>query len=445
MTLPIRWRERDVDADLCAAALASIRRHLVFALALGGALVVGVGGWAGTTMISGAIVSGGQLVAASEVKKIQHPTGGIIAALPVHEGAHVRAGDLLIRLDDTQVRTSLDTVLKALDELSGRRARNEAEQDASDGVHFPQDLIERRADPTVAHLIDSETRLFGMRVASRRGQKDQLRAQIGQTQDEIKGLADQADAKQRETDVLTRELGGVRELLAKHIVPISRVTPLERDLSRLEGERGQVLAAAAAAKGKISQIELQILQIDEDMRTETGKELAEIRSRWSELVEKRVALEDQLTRLDIRSPQDGIVQQMTVHTIGGLVTPSEPPMLIVPEADELVVEVKIQPQDINNVWLDQKADLRFLAFNGRLTPELSGHISRISADVVQDKTGAMFYPARIRISEDEIRRLGGPLVPGMPVEAFMQLGYRSVLSYLVQPLSDQIAKAWRER
>ncbi|MFC5555976.1 HlyD family efflux transporter periplasmic adaptor subunit, partial [Methylobacterium iners] len=181
-----------------------------------------------------------------------------------------------------------------------------------------------------------------------------------------------------------------------------------------------------------TETELQILQIDGDMRTEVSKELADIRGRWSEYVEKRVAAEDQLKRVDMRAPQNGTVHQMTVHTIGGLVTPSEPAMLIVPEADQLAVEVRIQPQDIDNVRLDQAAVLRFPAFNQQTTPEIKGVVTRVSADVTQDpKTGMTYYIARIRILEDERARLGNlRLVPGMPVETFMQIGYRSVLSYL---------------
>ena len=183
------------------------------------------------------------------------------------------------------------------------------------------------------------------------------------------------------------------------------------------------------------------------MRTETGKDLAEIRGKWSEYREKRVAAEDQLKRVEMRSPQAGIVHQMTVHTVGGLVTPAEPAMLIVPEADQLAVEVKIAPQDIDNVRLDQPAVLRFPAFNQRVTPEIEGVVSRVSADVSTDpKSGLSYYVARIRVPDDQRQRLGhARLVPGMPVESFMQLGDRSVLSYLVKPLSDQIAKAWRER
>ncbi|MET3693371.1 HlyD family type I secretion periplasmic adaptor subunit [Methylobacterium goesingense] len=426
----------------------SIRRHLALGLGLGVLLVVGVGGWATLTQISGAVIAPGQLVVESDVKKVQHPTGGVVGELLVREGARVRAGDVLIRLDETQVRANLDIVLKAMDELAARRARDEAERDGAEHITFPPELLARRdADPGVAHLIDGETRLFTARLAAREGQKAQLRERVLQLREEIKGLTEQVAAKAREVGFITGELEGVRGLYAKNLVPLARVNALERDAARLDGERGQLVAATASARGKIAETELQILQIDGDMRTETGKDLAEIRGKWSEYREKRVAAEDQLKRVEMRSPQAGIVHQMTVHTVGGLVTPAEPAMLIVPEADQLAVEVKIQPQDIDNVRLDQAAILRFPAFNQRVTPEIDGVVSRVSADVTTDpKTGSSYYTARIRVPDDQRQRLGSArLVPGMPVESFMQLGDRSVLSYLVKPLSDQIAKAWRER
>ncbi|GJE18489.1 HlyD family type I secretion periplasmic adaptor subunit [Methylobacterium marchantiae] len=431
-----------------ATARGSIRRHLAAAIGIGALLVVGVGGWATFTMISGAVIAPGQLMVESDVKKVQHPTGGVVGELRVREGARVKAGDILIRLDETQTRANLDIILKALDEFAARRARDEAERDGASEIAFPPDLLARKdKDPSVAHLVDSETRLFQARVAGRNGQKAQLRERVSQLGEEIKGLTEQAAAKERETALIGTELKGVRELYAKNLVPLSRVTALERDGARLQGERGQLVASTASAKGKITEIELQIFQIDQDMRTETGKELAEIRGRWSEYVEKRIAAEDQLKRIDMRAPQDGTVHQLTVHTIGGLVVPSEPAMLIVPEADKLIVEVRIQPQDIDNVRLNQRAVLRFPAFNQRVTPEIDGIVSRVSADVSQDpKTGMSYYTARIRLPEDQVARLGAvQLQPGMPVEAYMQLGDRSVLSYLTKPLTDQIAKAWRER
>lgn len=426
----------------------SIRGHLRLAGALGVVLVVGVGGWAVFTQIAGAVIAPGQLVVESEVKKVQHPTGGIVGELLVREGAHVKAGEVLVRLDETQTRTGLDIVLKALDELAAQRARNEAERDDAKVIVYPADLLARvDSNPDVARLVDGETRLFVSRVAGREGQKSQLRERIQQLRQEISGLTEQAAAKEREITLIGTELKGVRELFSKNLVPFARVTALERDGARLEGERGQLVASTASAKGKIAETELQIFQIDQDMRTEVGKNLSEIRARWSELVEKRVAALDQLKRVDLRAPQDGTVHQMTVHTIGGLVVPSEPAMLIVPDSDQLLVEAKFAPQDIDNVRIGQRAILRFPAFNTRTTPEIEGEVARVSADVSQDvKTGMAYYTARVRIPPEQKARLGElRLVPGMPVEAYVQIGVRSVLSYLTRPLTDQIAKAWKER
>ena len=426
----------------------SIRRHLAVALGLAVVLVLGIGGWATFTHVSAAVIAPGQLVVETDVKKVQHPTGGVVGQLLVREGQKVSAGDVLIRLDETQTRANLDIVLKAMDELAARRARDEAERDGNKTIQFPDELVSRiDTDPSVARLIDGESRLFASRVAGREGQKAQLRERVDQLRQEISGLTEQTAAKNREIVLIGQELKGVRELYSKNLVPLSRVTALERDAARIEGERGQLIASTASARGKIAETELQIFQIDQEMRTEVGKDLAEIRGKWSELREKRVAAEDQLKRIDLRAPQDGYVHQMTVHTIGGLVTPSEPAMLIVPAADQLLVEVRVQPQDIDNVRVGQKANLRFSAFNMRTTPEIDGVVVRVSADVTTDpKTGMSFYTARIRIADDEKNHLQGlRLVPGMPVESYTQIGERSVLSYLVKPLTDQVAKAWRER
>lgn len=429
-------------------ALPSIRRHLLAALGLGLVLVPGIGGWAALTHFSAAVIAPGQLVVESDVKKVQHPTGGVIGEILVREGSRVHAGDVLLRLDGTQIRTNLEIVLSALDELSARRARDEAERDGTAAIAFPPDLADRAGTSrAVAHLMESETRLFQSRVAAREGQKAQLTERIAQLRQEILGLGQQTEAKNREIALIQQELVGVRDLFAKNLVPLSRVTGLERDAARLEGERGQLIAATASSRGKIAETELQIIQIDREMRTEVGKDLAEIRGKWSEFVEKRVAAQDQLMRIDMRAPQDGIVHQLSVHTVGGLVTPNEPAMLIVPQADQLLVEVRVQPQDIDNVRTGQTAMLRFSAFNLRTTPEVAGEVMRVSADVSQDpKTGQTFYTARIRLDPSAKEALGAlRLVPGMPVEAYMQIGDRSVLSYLTKPLTDQIAKAWKER
>jgi HlyD family secretion protein len=426
----------------------AIRRYLMTGVAISALLVGGIGGWASTTEIAGAVVAAGSLVVESSVKKVQHPTGGVVGELRVRDGDHVNAGDILLRLDDTQTRSNLAIVTSALDELTARGARDEAERDGAPKVVFPADLVTRAAtDPAVARLIDGESRLFRTRLESRTGQKAQLRERIGQLAEETRGLEGQARAKEREIVLIHQELEGVRELWRKNLIQLPRLTALERDAARIEGERGQLIAQIAQVKGKTAETQLQILQIDQDLRTEVGKDLAEIRGRLSELSEKKVSAEDLLKRIDIRAPQTGTVHQLSVHTIGGVVTPSEPIMLVVPDSDALTAEVKIQPQDIDQLRVGQQAQMRFPAFNQRTTPEFTGYVKNVSADTSQDqKTGATFYTVRVALPEAEIAKAGEMrLVPGMPVETFIRTGDRTVISYLTKPLTDQVAKAWREK
>ncbi|MFL5106909.1 MAG: HlyD family type I secretion periplasmic adaptor subunit, partial [Xanthobacteraceae bacterium] len=425
----------------------SIRRHVVTGIVAIAVLAGGLGGWALTTELSGAVIASGALVVDTNLKKVQHPTGGVVGELRVRNGDRVKAGDVVIRLDDTTTRANLAIVIKGLDELAARQARLEAERDDDENIDFAVELLARKSNPDVARILGSEQILFDLRRKARLGQKAQLREKVAQVQDEILGLSGQADAKKREIELIQRELEGVRDLWSKKLVPISRLTALEREATRLDGERQQYISAVAQAKGKISETKLQIIQIDQDLRSEVAKELREIQAKSAELVERKVAAQDQLMRVDVRAPQDGIVHQLAVHTIGGVVTASEPLMLIVPQADELTVEVKLPPQNIDQLSGGQRAILRFSAFNQRTTPEINGVVTTISADITQDqKTSASYYLVRISMSANEIARLNDlKLVAGMPVETFIQTGDRTVMSYLVKPLHDQIVKAFRER
>jgi len=411
----------------------SLRRHLMAGVATVAFLSIGVGGWASTTDIAGAVIAAGQLVVESTVKKVQHPTGGVVAELFVHEGDHVRAGDVVVRLDEIQTRSELDVILKSLDENTARRARMEAELSGIERVVFPASLMARTNDPEVAHLLRTEADLFFVRKAAREGQKSTLREQAT-------GLREQIAAKDKELDWIRQELVGVHELWRKNLVQFTKVVQLERDAARI------------AVVASIAQTELKILQVDEDMRQEVGKDMADIRAKTSELAEKRVAAEDKLKRVDIRAPQSGVVHQLNVHTVGGVIAPpsvsAEPIMLIVPEADNLIVEAKVQPKDVDQLHVGQLATLRFSAFNQRTTPELNGVLSMVSADVAVDqkKPDQSYYVIRIKVSDDEIARLGAvKLVPGMPVEAFVKTDERTVASYLVKPFKDQVMRAFREK
>ena len=425
----------------------SIRRNMLAGLTVFGMLAFGVGGWASTTQLSGALIASGSIVVDTNVKKMQHPTGGVIGELRVRDGDRVKAGDIVARLDQTVTKANLAIITKGLDELFARKARLAAERDGAETITFPDLLTSRADDPEVAHIMDAERKLFELRRTSRTGQKAQLREQAGQLKEEIVGMTAQQTAKRKEIELINRELDGVRDLYKRNLVQLTRLTQLEREATRIEGELAQLIAAVAQARGKISENELKIIQIDQDLSSEVAKEMREIDGKIGEFVERKITAEDQLQRVDIRAPQDGTVFQLTVHTVGGVISPGEAIMLIVPDADSLTVEAKVDPKDIEQVQLKQKAVLRFPAFNAATTPEINGEVSRISADITQDqRTGQSYYTIRISIPTDQLARLGDvKLVPGMPVECFIQTGERTVISYLLKPLRDQLMRTFRER
>jgi HlyD family secretion protein len=429
-----------------ARAEASIRKQLHLGTAVVFLLLVGLGGWAALADISGAVIASGTVVVESNDKKVQHPTGGIVGKLLVKEGDHVKAGDVLVRLDETLTRANLAIVSKALDQLTARKARLEAERDDRGTIEFPRALLDRNQDPEVASLIESEQRAFDVERTAREGQKDQLRDQITQLKDSIEGYVVRQSAKAQEIVLLERELTGARDLYSKNLIEVGKLTELEREATRLAGERGELMSTIAEAKGRIAETELKILQVDHDMRNDVGRESREVEGKIGELVERKVTAEDQLKRVEIRAPQTGRVHELTVHTVGGVIAAGDPIMLIVPDHDKLSVDVKVKPTDVDELHPGQSARLRFSAFNLRTTPEIYGVVSRVSADVQTDeKSGKSYYVAHIDIAEDQLARLGPlKIVPGMPVEAFLKTGERNLISYLLKPLTDQMQRTLRE-
>jgi HlyD family secretion protein len=424
---------------------ASIRTHLLVGLSVVILLACGLGGWASTAEISGALIAPGQVVVESNIKKVQHPTGGVVGEVLAHDGDIVKAGQVLVRLDDTVTKANLAIVTKTLNALQARAARLEAEQQGADKVTFPAALLDRASDPDVRDVMVSETKLFEVRTTGRAGQKAQLHERIRQLNEEIDGLNAQENAKKQEIALVNQELAGVRTLYEQHLVQLARLTTLERDGARLEGERAQYVASKAQTKGKITETELQIIQIDKDMVSDVSKDLRETNDKIGELVERKVTAEDQLHRVDIRAPQDGMVEKSTVHTVGGVISAGDAIMMIVPQTDDLQVEAKVNPQDIDKLQIGQKTLLRLSAFNQRTTPELNGFVTRVSPDVTTDqRTGQTYYTIRVSMPPEEVARLGEvKLIPGMPVEAFVQTGDRTLLSYLVKPLHDQLMRAFR--
>ncbi|CAN7649806.1 HlyD family type I secretion periplasmic adaptor subunit [Mesorhizobium sp. LjNodule214] len=424
----------------------TIRRYLLGGVAACILLVGGAGSLAAVTELSGAVIASGKLVVDSNVKKVQHPTGGVVGQIFVREGDAVQSGQILIHLDETVTRANLAIVTKSLDEFDARLARLEAERDGADVITFPPSLLSRQGDPETGRGMAGEQSLFEFRRQARAGQKAQLAERIVQLAEEVSGLTEQRDAKSQEIKLIGFELEGMRKLWERKLVSIDRITALERDAVRLEGEHGQLTASIAQSKGHTSEIRLQIIQVDQDLRSEVATELRDVQAKISELVERKVSAEDQLKRIDIRSPQTGVVHQLSVHTVGGVISPGELIMLIVPVADELTAEARVAPQDIDQLTPGQGAALRLSAFNQRTTPELNGTVGKISADLsIDERSGAGFYTVHVVLPRNELTRLKGlTLAPGMPVEVFFSTSRRTMLSYLVKPLADQIERAFRE-
>jgi membrane fusion protein, type I secretion system len=353
----------------------------------------------------------------------------------------------VVRLDDTVTKANLAIVTKNLNGLLARGARLQAEQQGLDKIVFPPALLDHLDDPDVKDVMASETKLFDVRTTGRSGQKEQLRERVTQLKEEIAGLTAQTQAKDQEIALVNKELVGVRQLYDQHLVQLTRLTTLERDAARLAGEKAQYVASTAQAKGKITETELQIIQIDKDMVSDVSKDLRETNDKIGEYIERKVTAQDQLRRVDIRAPQDGVVEQSTVHTVGGVIQAGDAIMMIVPQADDLQVEAKVNPQDIDKLQIGERTLLRLSAFNQRTTPELNGEVIRVSPDVNTDqRSGQSYYTIRVSLPPDEVAKLGEvKLIPGMPVEAFVQTGDRTMMSYLVKPLKDQLMRAFRER
>lgn len=403
--------------------------------------------WSTVAVLSGAVIATGFVVVENEVKTVQHPTGGIVGEIHVQNGARVKAGDLLVRLDATIARANAQILASQLIQLEMREARLLAERRGDADVAIPPKYEARADDPLVADPFREEAMFFSARRSAREGQKAQYTERIAQLEEEIVGLEAQQKARTQQRKLVGDELVGVRELYAKNLIQLPRLSQLEQQLAELDGTLGQILSSMAQSRGRIAELKLAILQLDADMRSEVSSDLRDAQSKIAELQERRRAAEDQLARLELRAPTDGIVYDLKVHTIGGVIGAGEPVMRIVPDQDALVVEAKVSPDTIDQIALDQETTIRFSAFDRQSTPELNGRVSYIAADLGRDQqTGAVYYVVRVLLNEGEAARLGDKrLIPGMPAEVHLRTGDRTVISYLLKPLSDQFSRSMRER
>lgn len=412
-------------------------------------LLFGVFGlWAAVVPLSSGSVAPGRVALDSNRKEIQHLEGGIIKEILVKEGQEVKAGDVLVRLDNVTAQARTDLVRGQYIAAKASEARLLAERDGRDAVAFPQELIEQEeTDPKVRENLDAQQRLFTTRREALEGQVSVLNQKIAQSNEEIRGLREQAGASDRQIRLLNEEIDVVRGLLAKGNALKPRLLSLERQQADLMGQRGQAQAMISRANQTINEAKINIINTKTEFLNQVVSELKDTQVQLSTLTEQYRATSDVARRVEITAPIDGAVTGLRVHTIGGVIKPGDTLMALVPDDDKLIVEARVPPQDIDVVQAGQKAMVRLTAFHARYLRPAEGSVVTVSADRFDDqRTGEGFYVARIEIPASELKDLGDlKLTPGMPADVLIVTGRRTMLSYLVRPLRESFGKAFREQ
>ncbi|WP_339033490.1 HlyD family type I secretion periplasmic adaptor subunit [Bradyrhizobium symbiodeficiens] len=419
-----------------------IRSRGVMVAVLAIALIGGCGSWAVHARLTGAVIAQGKVAVRKQVKLIQHRDGGIVAEILVANGDAVKAGDILVRLDETQTKAELGVLKGQRAELEGRRARHLAERDGATAIRFDSRF---EHDPFTAEIARGEIRLFNENLAVREARRDQLSLQIGQFEEQVRGLTAQQEANSNERKMVKEDLERLTPLYNKGFIEIGKIRTMERDLVKIDGLKGEIDANIARVKGQISESRIKIIELDQQARTDGQRDLREVDGKLAELQERIVASLDRLSRMVIRSPIPGTVNELAVNSVNGVIAPKETLMSIVPESADLVVEAKLSPTDIDQATTGQSARLRFSSFNQRTTPEVAGTVETIGAAATLDQaSGQTYYLSTIVIAGGEKQVAGKPIVPGMPVEVFLTTGDRTALSYLMKPFTDQMMKSFRE-
>jgi HlyD family secretion protein len=410
-------------------------------------LIVGCGGWAALAKLEGAVVAAGSVKVDQNLKEVQHRDGGIVKTLAIRQGDLVSEGQVLATLDDVQIRAELLIVRAQLGEALGRQARLIAERDNRKLIEFPSELAQISAAADL--VIHGESRLFAGNKLGRDSQKEQLELSITQTEEEIRGMEARLSAKEQEIKLVGAERDKLDHLFEKRIVDYSRVYSAHRDWARILGERGEIAAGIARARVRASEIRVQVIAVDHNASTEAQRELRAVDARISELSERRLAIEDRLSRTEIRSPVSGYVNELFVFTVGGVITPAAKIATIVPRNAELKFEIKVSPADIDQVREGQPARIRLTAFNRNTTPEMKGKVIMVSPASARDPSnGQEHYIAYVSLLPSEyatMQQHAMKLVPGMPSEIYISTQERTVVSYLAKPFTDQMNRAFRER
>jgi len=402
--------------------------------------------WATVANLSSAIIGSGTVKALSNRKIVQSLEGGTVREITVENGQSVKVGDMLIQLDETKARTALDVVQSAYDLALATVARLQAERDQLDKIDFPESLLLRAGDPNVADIIASQNRQFAARQNAFNGQIEVLGEQAKQLKEQINGLTAQSTSQADQIAISQRDYDDMTGLLENNLVSKSRVTELERELARLKGTKADIDSRIAAAQAQVSQAELEILQLratfEKDIADELGTKEAEMYALEQQVLDAKHTLEQKV----IRATENGTVVGLNVYTVGGVVEPGATLMEIVPTSDNMIIEARIRPVDVDNVRFGMEAEIVFPGFSRRELPRLTGFVTYVSADALTDqRTGVPYFAAKVTLSDEDLIILQDhQLLPGMPADVFIKTGERSPLTYLLEPLTESFARAWRE-
>ena len=404
------------------------------------------GVWAYFAPIDGAVVTSGVVAVESARKTVKHLEGGVVSEILAHEGDRVAAGQVLVRLDDTEASSQLEIARGQYLALRAQEARLLAERDDLPEIAFPDDLMAAQTDPRIREAMAGEQRVFQAQLKALVGEQEVLQQRGGQLEEQIRGLQALSESKQRRIVLYKQEIEGLNQLFAKGLGDKSRLLEWERLVAELDGERGQHEADIASARVQMGETRIQSAQLKRKFTTDVVTELRDVETKLADLRERMRGLGKTLERTEVKAPVAGAIVGSSVHTIGGVVRPGDQLLDIVPENDSLIIEAQVQPMDIDRVSAGLEADLHLSAFNARTTPVITGQVLTISADrLVDPNTRQPYYLARIQVNPADMPKLEGrTLQAGMPVEAMIKTGERTFFDYLMRPITDRLSQAFRE-
>lgn len=425
----------------------SCRRTIAFGWTIIGVVFGGFGTWASLAPLSSAAIAPGTVVVDSNRKSVQHLEGGVIREILVQDGDKVEAGEVLLRLDGANVRAAIASIRPMLATNEAQQARLQAERQGLDEISFPEDLVaEAQEDIATAQILAGQQRIFETRRNALSGEKALNANRIAQSRERLEGLEHQRRVQERGLALLREELATQKILLSKGYATKKSVAAAERSVQQLDSEYAELQSKGDEARMLVERYELEATQIEKNFVEEVENSLYNTEKEYYQLIERMRAIQDQYSRLNIRAPVSGVVVNMMVHTLGGVVAPGSPILDIVPKNDKLMIEAQVQPSDIDGVKAGLLADVRFPAFDTTDTPRLSGTVTRVSADrLISTTNGTPYFLARVEVSETELAGLRGlSLIPGMPAEVIINKNEHTLLNYLLSPIMHGIWTAFRE-